>query len=879
MKFELKALRASVLVSASFAALAGTAVAQTEGEDEIIVRGSPIRDSQAAAIAQKRDAGNVVDIISADAIGRFPDQNLADSLNRLPGVAVERDQGQARYINFRGAPRRFTAIAFDGIDFPGAENGRIPRFDSFPAVVVSAVEANKAITADMPGEAVAGFINLRTFDPFTKDGISLSVEGGFGEQVLGDGDVERYNGRISWSNDTFGFVLFGSHNGRDQVTDNRELEVVDGGFATVEFRSYLVERQDNAYGGRVEFRGQDGGLERLFFSSIYSEFIDDELRNQFNFEFDAAGGTFALTGGEASDSFTGPVFEGDIGFDPFIAATRALQDGRYSNSTFTNTLGADFGVGDWAAEARLNYTQTENNTDLLLPFSTFTVVGGAYDFTNPEDPSLSLVDTLFGAGAPIDANEITYFANLAIPVQQPLDIDAYQVKLDASREGALFGAATTFKVGAKVDTREADGTDIFFAQVGAPDTVDFDAFDTGRPWPTDFNNSINGTIYDSEGLVAALRDAGADFDLEVPADIAIEIEENIYAAYAMATTDFDWGSLVIGGRIEATDFSSSGNSAFTPLDDEGDPTGPTVITPINATNDYVHFLPSVHLNYNLAEDTKLRLSLSTGVSRPTYVESRASVAVDVTDLATGGDNVTITGGNPNLDAEFAWGPDVSVEWYFADASLVSVATFARFIDNVIYAESTPFDDISSFDPVNIAAGTSGDFVSFENGKDGQIIGVEANFVGSAASLIDGPLGGFGLEANLTVLTSSFTIPELAGRAARTLSLPGTSDTIFGASVFYENYGLSARVNYTYRDDWLDETESQGNDQFWGEQQRVDVSVRYQLPTDFGGANATLFADGNNLTNETDIRYTNLPSTPNQVEGYGARWLAGLRVDY
>lgn len=170
----------------ALSAFAPTAIAQDgAASDVVVVTGSPIRASQTAAIEAKRNADNVVDIISADAIGRFPDQNLADSLNRLPGLAVERDQGQARYINFRGAPRRYTAIAFDGVDFPGAENGRIPRLDSFPSVIVSAVEANKAITPDMPGEAVAGFIDLRTFDAFDKEGFGFSLEGGLGEQQLG----------------------------------------------------------------------------------------------------------------------------------------------------------------------------------------------------------------------------------------------------------------------------------------------------------------------------------------------------------------------------------------------------------------------------------------------------------------------------------------------------------------------------------------------------------------------------------------------------------------------------------------------------------------------------------------------------------------------
>ena len=164
----------------------GTKV-QAQEVEEIIVTGKAIKESQMAAIEAKRQAVNVADIISADAIGRFPDVNLSDSLGRLPGISIERDQGQARYVSFRGTPKRYTTTAFNGISIPGVENGRIPRFDSYPAVITSQVVANKAITADMPGESISGFINIKTFKPSDIDGFSLSAEIGMGEQDQGGG--------------------------------------------------------------------------------------------------------------------------------------------------------------------------------------------------------------------------------------------------------------------------------------------------------------------------------------------------------------------------------------------------------------------------------------------------------------------------------------------------------------------------------------------------------------------------------------------------------------------------------------------------------------------------------------------------------------------
>lgn len=654
------------------------------------------------------------------------------------------------------------------------------------------------------------------------------------------------------------------------------MEVVNGEFASVEFRSYLVQRQDNAYGGTIEYR-PEGAVESVFFSSIYSEFIDDELRNQFNFEFDAAGEAFVMTGGNGVDTFTGTVAPGETVTDPFIGVTRLLQDGRYKNSTFTNTAGLDFTFNDWFVETRLNYTETENDVNLLLPFSTFAITGGVIGFEDVENPTLDLFDPLANAFAgeivPWTISDVGFNFDLFLPAVQTLDIEAFSLKGDASREGQWFGHDATFKAGLKFDRRDASGHDIHFKQVFGINGVDFDSFNTGLPWPSDFNNTIGGTLYDNVGAVQALRDAGVDFSLTIPENLRIEIEESIYAAYTMASTDFDWGNLILGARIEATEFEASGASVLTVLDDEGDPVGDPTITPITASNDYVHVLPSAHLNFDLSENQKLRFSLTTGVSRPTYIESRASIAP-----ALPLDGVpSVSGGNPNLDAEFSWGGDASYEWYFDTASLFSAAVFARSIDNVIYAESNRVDDISVLAPGLSAE--PGDYVSFFNGEDGQLYGVELNFIGQASSLVDGPLGGFGIEASATFLDSEFTIPSNGERSARTIDLPGTSDTILGASLFYENYGLSARVSYQYRSKWLDETESNGDDQFWDAQERVDASVRYALPHDFAGASVTLFVDGNNLTDEVDVRYTNVPATPNQVEGYGRRWLAGFRIDY
>jgi TonB-dependent receptor len=813
--------RLALAVASAIATLTATTAAAAIVE-EVIVTATPIRDSQQAAIDAKRDAVNFIEVISADTIGRFPDQNLADSLGRVPGLAIERDQGQARYINLRGTPFRYTSIAFDGIDVHGAENGRVPRFDSFPSVITRKIEVNKAVLPSMTGEAVAGHINIETFSPFDREGFALDADLGMGEQDLGGGDVEKASLRLSWSNENFGIVGFGSNNSRDQVTDNREYDL-DRDLASgeivvneLDFRSYFVNREDEALGGRIEYRGE-GALSRLFVSSLYTEFSDFEQRNQYVFGFVAPE-------------------PGTTGTDRVATITRLLQDGSYVNSTFTNTLGADFSTGNWAIEARYNRTETEFDIDLPIPYSVGAVTLASYDISDLNDPIVTL------AG---DLGDAQFARDFGLRYGQAMDVDADKFKLDASRAVTVLGRDGELRIGAQYDTREADGYVISLAFGRWPD-IDIASFRTDRPWTANASNSIGATYYDNPGLINAWAAAGGLGPINAPAENLVAIDEDILAAYGMLTTEYQWGSLVLGARIEQTDYRSAGN-----LDG----------LQVEVEDDFTDFLPSAHINIDLADDMKLRFSATSGVNRPTYSEWRAAAAVDVA-------NRTVDGGNPSLKAEKAFGLDISYEWYFAPASLLSLGAFYRDIDDVIYADASTIDG-GLYVPE--ASGEAWEFVGAVNGKDGSISGLELNLIAQAAELLPSPFDGLGFSANVTVTDSEFT--ALSGEK---FDLPGTSDLVYNASIFYEKYDVSLRVNYQYRDEWISPIEDPS--EFWGEQQRVDFSASYQLPVDIAGATVSLYANANNLTDETDERFAG-NGTINQSESYGRHYLLGVRVNY
>jgi outer membrane receptor protein involved in Fe transport len=142
--------------------------------EEIIVRASPIVDSQARALNQQRMADNVSNVISSDAIGRFPDSNIAEALQRAPGVGIQRDQGEGRYINVRGAPAEFSAVAINGVSMPAPDPfTRAVDLDTIPSDIVSQIEVSKTLRPDQDADSIAGAVNIVTRSPFDTRGPQL----------------------------------------------------------------------------------------------------------------------------------------------------------------------------------------------------------------------------------------------------------------------------------------------------------------------------------------------------------------------------------------------------------------------------------------------------------------------------------------------------------------------------------------------------------------------------------------------------------------------------------------------------------------------------------------------------------------------------------
>ncbi|WP_331344624.1 TonB-dependent receptor domain-containing protein [Cellvibrio sp. UBA7661] len=327
------------------------------------------------------------------------------------------------------------------------------------------------------------------------------------------------------------------------------------------------------------------------------------------------------------------------------------------------------------------------------------------------------------------------------------------------------------------------------------------------------------------------------------------MSEDVLSVYAMNRWQWNEQEIVVGVRVEKTE-----------LDSQGFFKDNTSTTNIELSNSETQVFPSIHWNMDISEQMKIRLAAVTGTSRPNFTDLRAgAVANDTTQ--------TVGGGNPYLKPEMAQGIDGSWEWYFTDAALASIGVFYRKVDDVLYDATTKVGD-DRFDSAGIDR-SNYDYATVLNGDEGEISGVEFAYMHQWEFLPE-PLQGFGMQANLALLDSEFTTPD-----GRKSAFTGTSDKVINASIFYENYGWSVQLNWQWRDAWLDDISADAtSDYYWKDTERLDLSVRYQLNDTIG-----FYLDANNLSDEIGVRYQGTEALPVEVEGFGRRYLLGVRASF
>jgi len=897
-------LRRVSILSLMLATVAGAAyadevakadeTADTTVSDIVITGRRPMAESQAVALEIQRNSDSLVSVLSADAVGALPDQNIAFAIGRLPGVAVERDQGQARYVNLRGAPVYWTTLSFDGLSVVSPE-GRASRFDNIPSAIASQITVQKAVVPSMPGDTVAGNVDIRTRRAFDYKGQRLNGKLGWGRVKLGGGD--EIDSNLVYSNvfgDKFGIVAQGSYYSREMATDNWETDpylsntvAPDKHFAREhENKHYRLTRKNMSASIRLDYKFDENNS--IFASTINTYYNDDELRDNFIFRLDQ--GTDAAGNSYTSNAYinaTDPTFGTTYG-----ARINARIDYRNTKEAMsTNTIGGEHRWNKLSASWRLNYTYTQDGRDTPVTFafqspSSFLLRPTVeYDFRNGDVNTVKLFQTGGVTGARTRGAQVTNIEDFQFPLTSAGNLkggdftNALTAKADFDYEAELGGHETKFEFGGLWTDRIKKSRESAFSQAfsgaSAPTWAQFTT-NIGYLGSQNLNYTFRYTDKDfTTNYMKGLVTAGTATKTDTTANYW-RVGETITAGYAMGTTRFDWGNVVYGVRVEHIQNEGQAYVAF-----PASGTTPAGVRLVKTKSDDTLFYPSAHLNWNLQEDLKLRVGVTTSASRADFDDLRPNFTFSDS-------NQTISGGNPNAKPERQIGLDTYLEWYAGHETFVSAGVFYKDLKDVLVQTSRTFGDSSL--NTNGVDRSGYAFTGIDNAGEGHLEGIELFFSGTAKTFVENNnlpdwLGGFGTRLSGTWTSSKVTLPAAGGVPSRSISVLGTSDAVYNVQAIYEKYGLTLRLAYQYRTPWGQSVgayrvvnggtyPTDNGDIFWDSDEEMDFSARYQV-----NKHLEVFFDASNLTNQGARRYGDQSRYPIEYEKFGRRYVGGVRFNF
>ncbi len=805
------------------------------------------RDAQAMALNQQRSSVNYVNVVSADLLGQFPDNNIAESTQRIAGVSIERDQGEGRYVTVRGAPKEFTTVTIDGVQLANPDaSSRGVELDTIPADVISALEVTKALTPDMDGDAIAGNINIRTQSALDRDGMTLRASAGAGQYELGNGDNERYNATIGnrfGADGNIGVLVSASHSKQGRYTDNVETLYTrfdDGRImpTEVQIKDYEGTRTRTGVTGRFDFRIDPDNL--VYFVASDSKFKDHEFRDNLIIAMDQHTAASDQTSGNVRATFD-----------------KELRERTYDKQIRTYNLGGEHFVGDdWKIDWQASQSKATKETSPRMQYIFRSTVRPKmdYDYTDHDFPTWAIVGRTDAPATGVDLPESWFgFRRLNDRYEYGEEKES-GFRLDAQRRQGFLGDDGNIKFGLRArlrdksfdDERYRNGSAADFAALGISmsdmlcDSVsnNFDYFLAGRRFCRDIFQKYAGPLQDSANHQRLIPDS-------ITGDY--RAEEDVYGSYLRLDASWDRLTMITGLRYERTRAQGWATQYNT---DSGE------MLPRHASNDYGHVLPSLHFRYEADQDTIVRASYSTAINRPDFMHTAPYRTIGELDTSP------VSEGNPDVEAAYAHNLDLSLERYIRPLGLVSVAAFHKRIDDPLFI-ATHSEDAGN--------GLRRQVTRPENGRKGQVYGVEMAWQ-QTFDFLPGPLDGLGIYSNFTYAKSRAELPFGEGRT----ELPGTSRTNYNVALTYDKYGLNTRLAYNYRSKFIQsfDIESPELNVYWDERASLDFSVNYAL-----SANWRLFGEINNINDTRQVRFQGDRSRVLEMESFGRSWLAGVRYEY
>lgn len=844
---------AIALALSSFATLPATAQqTAATGTDAVTLDTMVVRaqlESQMRAVEVKRAADAIQDTVSSDSMGQYPDKNVGESVSRLPGISVTRDQGEGRFVVVRGLDAGLNSVTVDGVAVGTPEDAtRAAPLDVIPSDSTERLTVVKSPTPDMPGDSVGGAIQVESASAFDRAGRSIRAKAEMSHQVLSGKTSPKaaFNYSDRFAGDTFGLALGLSHQDRDYESDNIETEYekasdlgLDGDdLVAIETqqRKYAINRERTGLNLNLDWRPDGGG--RYYLRTLFTDFTDAESRQNSIIPFGEGDYT---ANGDGTYSITG------IPADEF---SRRIRWRTKEEQSFTTSVGGENRIGAATIDYKIAYTQMRERVD--------DEVEARFEYEADEDVAILLDQSGAIPRYTIDDDPAggwlrngNYSLDRLVVAPIRVDDDETSAQVNLRFDGERVG----WKAGLLGRWRDRD-VDVDEVELRRGPAIDL------ASWTLDSPGYTHGDMGDgisAAAMNAWLRDRLGEYSAR-PQDVAANTEvslvedyvasEDILAGYLMATVDLGDLRVIAGARVERTETDATGN-VFEYADSDEEVIGS--ITTRRATSTYTNVLPGLHMRYDLG-DWVFRGAANRTIGRPAFgdLSPRARINRDQEEVDLG---------NPQLDPYESTNLDASFERYIGDAGILSIGLFHKDIAGYI-AEVTTQDHP--------------DYPGFEvttpvNGEDASVLGVELNWQQHFGS-------GLLLGASGTWLDTEFELPAATtagARAGETFSLPRSSDRLASAHVGYEKGRLSTRVAAVYRSEYLEEI---------GDEQAYDIWVAANTQLDFtldwkAGDGVSVFLEASNLLDEPLELYQGREDRVLQNELYGRTYAAGVKINF
>jgi len=921
------------------------AVAETETKETEIIEVRGIRGALGRAMDAKREAGGVVDSISAEDIGKFPDTNLAESLQRITGVSIDRSGGEGQLITVRGFGPQFNTVLVNGRQMASENQSRAFSFDTIASELVKTLDVHKTSTATMQSGGIGSTVNVTTARPFAISGFKFagSIKGVYDENS--EETTPQVSALISntFNDDSLGVLFALSHQERKTRLNQAQM---DGWLENVGVPNPQTE-SGQAYTGNIfsprnydhkvtteERTRTNANLVIQYAPSDNLIITADALYSDFDVETDTTsyGHWFTAPNIEGFGNDAGATVDANgtvIDLYQEVGLATDMHAKKFDRLTESSALGLNF---DWDVNDNLNMKFDVSHSS------------AEREANNGRGDQLSLIGYANRVRFQVDNNILPYASEFAgadssiYSGQQEIDGDAYdpavtpdgvsdhldtansrahvmlrrgwavedtvdQFRWDSTwledsdsglvavKFGAMYSSETK-----NLDRWDNEGEGIHCAFCGYPDSPNMDGFsqyvfDAG----SDFLGDVSGSgrmptswlAHDGEANFAFLEAYSAANGNDISFDAvkrnkSFEITEETVSLYV----EFDFEtelagmplSATAGVRYEATDVDVDGiDEPVTELvildKTEMLPSYGTAES-ISKSSDYEAILPNLSVKLEINDDLIARLAASQTITRPT-LDSMSPVTVIGTTRQGG--NLTSSSGNPELEPFTSDNLDLSLEWYYADASYISAGYFRKNVANFII-NSTEDLTFELADGSLLTDPSTGDDVDNPDAADETAVFTNTLPNNSESAIVDGWEialqhtfdSGFGIMANATLVDSNAELD--AADITQVFALTGLSDS-YNLVGFYENGPLQIRLAYNWRDAFVQSlTQSNGDGvTIVEEYAQVDASGSYDL-TD----NVSIFFEGINLTEEYVHKRGRFANQLLLVEDSGRRFAFGVR---